>query len=104
MVVALVAEEDPAAPHVFVLIDSARGVPEVGGQLAVSAREEVVALLIVLAYEEDVGCVATGPQVGVAPPPREKGVVAAELVVVALSRQDRRRALSRDRHRPPPAP
>ncbi len=71
-----------------------------GGQLALSAREEAVALLIVLANEEDVGCVATGPQVGVAPPPGEKGVVAAELVVVALSRQYRRRARQ---PRPPPA-
>ena len=60
MGVALVAEEDPAAPDIFVLIDCARGVPEVGGELAVSAGEEVVALGFVLADEEDVRCVATG--------------------------------------------
>ena len=58
--------------------------PEVGGQLDVRAGEEVVALGSVLADEEDVGCVATGPQVGVAPPPGEEGVVAAELVVVLV--------------------
>jgi hypothetical protein len=79
MGVALVAEEDPAAPYVFVLIDRARRVPEVGGELAVSAGEEVVALGFVLADEEDVRCVATGSQVRVAPPPSEEGVVAAEL-------------------------
>src|SRR5829696_7442179 len=55
-----------------------------GGQLVVSAGEEVVALLSVLADEEDVGCVATGPHVGVAPPPGEEGVVAAELVEVLV--------------------
>src|SRR5215207_2278057 len=82
--VAFVAEEDSAAPHVFVLIDGAGGVPEVGGQLAVSAGEEGVALGIVLADEQDVGCVAAGAQVGVAPPPGEEGVVAAELVVVLV--------------------
>jgi hypothetical protein len=84
MGVALVAEEDPAAPYVFVLIDRARRVPEVGGELAVSAGEEVVALGFVLADEEDVRCVATGSQVRVAPPPSEEGVVAAELVVVLV--------------------
>jgi hypothetical protein len=62
--VVFVAEEDSAAPHVFVLIDGARGVPEVGGELAVSAGEEVVALGIVLADEENVGCVATGSSGG----------------------------------------
>ena len=82
--VTFVAEEDSAAPHVFVLIDGARGVPKVGGELAVGAGEEVVALGIVLADEQDVGCVATGTQVGVAPPPAEEGVVAAELVVVLV--------------------
>src|SRR5215204_1287338 len=82
--VAFVAEEDSAAPHVLVLIDGARGVPEVGGELAVSAGEEVVALGSVLADEQDVGCLATGSQVGVAPPPGEEGVVAAELVVVLV--------------------
>jgi hypothetical protein len=60
--VAFVAEEDSAAPHVFVLIDGAGGVPEVGGELRVSAGKEVVALRVVLADEQDVGCVATGAQ------------------------------------------
>jgi hypothetical protein len=41
MGVALVAEEDPAAPHVLVLVTGARGVPVVGGQLAVGTGEEV---------------------------------------------------------------
>jgi len=43
MGVAFVAEDDPAAPHVFVPIDGARGMPEVGGELDVRAGEEVVA-------------------------------------------------------------
>jgi hypothetical protein len=67
-----------------VLIDGARGVPEVGGEIAVSAGEEVVALLSVLADEEDVRCFATGSEVGLAPPPSEEGVVAAELVEVLV--------------------
>jgi hypothetical protein len=62
MGVVFVAEEDSAAPYVFVLIDGARGVPEVGGELGVRAGEEVVALRIVLADEEDVGCLATGSE------------------------------------------
>jgi hypothetical protein len=60
MGVAFVAEEDPAAPHVLVLVDGARGVPVVGGELVVGAGEEVVALLLVLAHEEDARCVAGG--------------------------------------------
>jgi hypothetical protein len=54
------------------LIDRARRVPEVGGQLAVSTGEEVVALLFVLADEKDVRCVATDLQVGMAPPKARK--------------------------------
>ena len=70
MGVALVAEEDPAPSDLFVLIDRARRVPEVGGELAVSAGEELVALGFVLADEEDVRWVATGSQRRTPLPPR----------------------------------
>jgi hypothetical protein len=72
MGVALVAEEDPATPHVFVLIDSARGVPEVGGELIVGAGEEVVPLPLALAYEEDVRCVAAGAKRRTPLPPKPR--------------------------------
>src|SRR5918999_2720681 len=84
MGVALVAEEDPAAPDIFVLIDRARRVPEVGGELAVSAGEEVVALGVVLADEQHEGWFGAAAELGMAPPPSEVGVVAAELVVVLV--------------------
>jgi hypothetical protein len=53
--VAFVAEEDVAAADVFVLIGGARGVPVVAGEFVVGAGEEVVALGVVLADEEDEG-------------------------------------------------
>ena len=53
--VAFVAEEDVAAADVLVLVSGVGGVPVVAGEFVVSACEEVVALSVVLADEEDEG-------------------------------------------------
>jgi hypothetical protein len=56
----------------------------VAGEFAVGAGEEVVALGVVLADEQNVGRLGAPAEFGVAPPPGEVGVVAAELVVVLV--------------------
>jgi hypothetical protein len=55
MGVAFVAEEDVAAANVFVLVRGVYGVPLVVGEFVVGASEEVVALGVVLANEQDEG-------------------------------------------------
>jgi hypothetical protein len=49
--IAFVAEEDVSAADVFVLVGGVCGVPVVAGEFLVGAREEVVALGVVLADE-----------------------------------------------------
>src|SRR5215211_7538338 len=58
--------------------------PAVPGEFAVRAGEEVIALRVVLAYEEDEGRLMAFCELGAAPPPGEVGVVAAEFVVVLV--------------------
>jgi hypothetical protein len=82
--VAFVAEEDVATGDVFVLVGGVCGVPVVAGEFVVGAGEEVVALGVVLADEEDEGWLGAFAEFGVAPPPGEVVVVAAELVVVLV--------------------
>jgi hypothetical protein len=79
-----VAEKYVPAADVPVLVRGMRGMPVVAGELVVRARQEVVALGIVLADEEDEGRLGSLSEVGVAPPPGEVAVVAAELVVVLV--------------------
>ena len=80
--VAFVAEEDVSAADVFVLPGGVCRVPVVAGEFVVGAGEEVVALRVVLADEEDEGWFGAARKLGVAPPAGEVAVVAAELVVV----------------------
>jgi hypothetical protein len=56
----------------------------VAGEFAVGSGEEVVALGVVLADEQHVGRLGAPGEFGVAPPPGEVGVVAAEFVVVLV--------------------
>jgi hypothetical protein len=56
----------------------------VAAEFAVGAGEEVVALGVVLADEQHVGRLGAAAEVGVAPPPGQVGVVAAEFVVVLV--------------------
>src|SRR5215211_1295711 len=58
--------------------------PAVPGEFAVRAGEEVIALRVVLAYEEDEGRLMAFCELGAAPPPGEVVVVAAEFVVVLV--------------------
>src|SRR5439155_16321929 len=60
------------------------GVPAVSGELTVGRGDEVVAMLLVLADEDDERWHAPVREVRPLPPPREEGVVAPELLVVLV--------------------
>jgi hypothetical protein len=77
-------EQDPPPACVEVVGGGRVGVPAVAGELAVGGVEEHLALLLVLADEQDPGGVLRAFEVAVAPPPAQEGVVAAQLVVVLV--------------------
>src|SRR4051794_36969569 len=84
MRVALDGEQDSSPPDVLLAISWRGGVPPVPSQLAISGVKEPFALLAVLADKEDVWRRVEVPVRGVLDPRAQKGVVAAELVVVLV--------------------
>ena len=77
-------EEHALAADVLVAIWSNIWVPAVAGEVAIGGLEEEVALLVVLADEQDEGRVLATAERRAPPPPRQEGVVAPELVVVLV--------------------
>src|SRR5215207_7267790 len=77
-------EQDPPSPHVLVAVERHGRVPAMTAQLAVGGGEELLALALVLADEQHVGERGQVRVGRVADPPAQKGVVAAQLVVVLV--------------------
>jgi hypothetical protein len=77
-------EQDPPSPHVLVAVDRHSRVPAMTGELAVGGGEELLPLGLVLADEQHVGERGQVRVGRVAGPPAQKGVVAAQLVVVLV--------------------
>lgn len=72
-------EQAVPAADVLVVVGVETGVPAVSGELTIRGGHELLALLFVLADEEDVGRLVAVGVSRVVPPPVQEGVVAAEL-------------------------
>ena len=82
--VAFEREEHSPAADVLVAVGVDAGVPAMSGKLVVGGGHELLALLAVLAHEDNEGRFAEIGARGVLPPRVEKAVVATELAVVLI--------------------
>src|SRR5215207_4470853 len=82
--VVLEREENPSPANVLVPIEIGAGMPVVSGELLIRRGYELLSLFLDLAHEEHERRRWQVGVWGVAPPPAQEGVVAAELLVVLV--------------------